>query len=152
MKKRFIYIYVSSFINFSFALTFSSSIYMYNVYWITMLLFSIPITKYANNRLFDDEDKPRSIQLDEIICDNSAQSWNGFAWIARASLENDAIKITGLTSGVRIITCIGTVIRSTRSYPYWNIIDDNKEEKKKDKSTKHRRNIASYTRMSDVLT
>lgn len=74
MKKRFNYIYVSSFINFSFALTFSSSLYMYNVYWITMLLFSIPITKYANNRLFDDEDKPRSIQLDEIICDNSAQS------------------------------------------------------------------------------
>lgn len=39
-----------------------------------MLLFSIPITKHTNNRLFDDEDKPRSIQLDEIICDNSAKS------------------------------------------------------------------------------
>lgn len=96
-----------------------------------MLLFSTPITKYANNRLFDDKDKPRSIQLDAIIRDNSAQSWNGFAWIARASLENGAIKITGLTSGIRIITCIGTVIRATRPYLYWNIIDDNKEKKKK---------------------
>lgn len=96
-----------------------------------MLSFSTPITKYANNRLFDDKDKPRSIQLDAIIRDNSAQSWNGFAWIARASLENGAIKITGLTSGIRIITCIGTVIRATRPYLYWNIIDDNKEKKKK---------------------
>lgn len=96
-----------------------------------MLSFSTSITKYANNRLFDDEDKPRSIQLDAIIRDNSAQSWNGFAWIARASLENGAIKITGLTSGIRIITCIGTVIRATRPYLYWNIIDDNKEKKKK---------------------
>lgn len=39
MKKRFNYIYISSSINFSFALTFSSSIYMYNVLYNDVIVF-----------------------------------------------------------------------------------------------------------------
>lgn len=46
MRKRFNYIYISSFINFSFALTLSSFIYIYNVLYNDVTVF------YTNYKIY----------------------------------------------------------------------------------------------------